>query len=520
MLTEEIRLFTERYSEYVKEKEAAPQAGVEKIHVDEIASKLAAFYEKVRGVIEYRDVHLLRKSAIERILRRRVFLKDFSEDFAEPLVKELIRGGHLPNDTVPETKIADVRVIVNNLLALLEFEATGDDKAKSEISDWLVQMFASRIEEELFPAPEVALLSGMTYDIIKKNLTLRNIPLTPDDVNLQLFVAVQRALFRPDRDQLQYLLLKIMHPNWGTFSEAQIEVAAGGIATLKDTIEQILKNPYAPYFLNLCNKEKIVFQLIGDLVFDNVPLDEDLESSLKLRYDRRYTKTKKQLKRLAFLSVLSFLISKLLIALAIEIPLDQYFYHGISIRSLIINIAFPPLLMLAIVSFVKLPSKRNFALVETAVKEVVFDDHKRSYVVSAPKKRGWFASILVYLAYGGVLYAILYYLTKWLWALHFSPASIVIFLLFTSMVTATGVRIKNRAREMSLEKEKTSMWGFLVDLVTVPFMTIGRWTIAGLSKFNVLVVAFDFLIELPFQFFVEFIENFRKFIREKKEEIS
>jgi hypothetical protein len=51
-------------------------------------------------------------------------------------------------------------------------------------------------------------------------------------------------------------------------------------------------------------------------------------------------------------------------------------------------------------------------------------------------------------------------------------------------------------------------------------MTIGRWTIAGLSKFNVLVVAFDFLIELPFQFFVEFIENFRKFIREKKEEIS
>jgi hypothetical protein len=520
MPIEEIRLFVERYAEHMRQKEAASVSTAEKIHVDEIASKVAVFYEKVRGVIEYRDVHLLRKNAIERILRRRVFLKDFREDFAEPLVKELIRGGHLPNDAVPETKIADIQEIINNLLALLKLEEAGDDKAKSEISEWLVRMSASSIEEELFPSPEVALLSEMMYGVIKGNLTLKNIPLAEDEVNLQLFVAVQRALFRPDRNQLQYLLLKITHPNWGKFSETELEATTGGLTALKNTIEEILKDPFAPYFLKLCTGEKIIFQLVGDLVFDKVPLDEDFGSSLKLRYDKRYLKIKQQLRRLAFLSVASFLISKILVAFAIEIPLDQLLYHSISRLSLIINIAFPPFLMLLIVAFVKLPSKRNFVLVEGAVNQVVFHDHERSYLAAAPKKKGWFANSFVYLVYGAVLVAILYYVTKWLLMLHFSPASIIIFLLFTSMVTATGVKVKNRAKEMSLEKDATSMWGFLVDLVTVPFMTIGRWTIAGLSQFNILVVAFDFLIELPFQFFVEFLENFRGFIREKKDEIN
>ena len=59
---------------------------------------------------------------------------------------------------------------------------------------------------------------------------------------------------------------------------------------------------------------------------------------------------------------------------------------------------------------------------------------------------------------------------------------------------------------------------FLVDLVAIPFMTIGKWAINGLGKFNVLVIVFNFLIELPFQLFVEFLESFRGFIKAKKEE--
>jgi hypothetical protein len=88
------------------------------------------------------------------------------------------------------------------------------------------------------------------------------------------------------------------------------------------------------------------------------------------------------------------------------------------------------------------------------------------------------------------------------------------------MVIATGVKVYNRARELNLEKEKATILKFLLDLVTIPFMTIGKWVISGLSKLNVLVLIFNLVIELPFQLFVEFIENFRSFLKSKKEEAN
>lgn len=520
MPAKEIERFVARYAEYQKEKEAAEASPVDKIHVDEIASKVAAFYEKVRNVIEYRDAHLLRRGAIERILRRRILLKNFKEDFAEPLIKELIRSGHLANDTVPETKIADVQAIIDNLLFLLAKQEDRGGSPKNASSNWLVGMFASRIEEELFPYPEGAFLSEMMYGTLREHLVLKNVPLSEPEADLQLFVAVQRALFRPDASQLEYALLKVTHPQWGNFTEPELMAIAENLGALRNTVRTILQNPYGPYFSKLCSREKIIFQLIGELVFEGESLEGDFSSSLKYLYDKDYRKAGQQLRRIAFLSVISFLISKMVVAVAIEVPLDQYLYHAVSLTSMAVNIFFPPLLMLIIVASIRLPSKENFALIETAVEEVVSGDDERKYVVVVPKKKGIFTRFFIYLAYGIALLAVLDFITRWLIKFNFSPASIIIFLLFTSMVVATGVKVRNRAKEMSLEKEKASLWSFLVDLVIVPFMTIGRWIISGLSKFNVLVIAFNFLIELPLQFFLEFLENFREFIKARKDEIN
>ncbi len=515
MPSQEVERFISRYTQHTGRREAGDGNATEKIHVDEVAAKVAAFYEKIRNIIEYREAHLLRKAAIERSLRRRVFLKDFSDDFAEPLIKELIRSGHLPNDVVPEAKISEVRKIIDNLLFLLR---RGDGSGVA--AEWLVRMFVARIEEELFPFPEGVFLSDLMYGVIKKNLVLKNVEMTEREIALQLFVAVQKALFRPDNDQLQYAILKLTYPGWGKLSQEELEEAGENLGAIRSTIRRALKSPFAPYFLKLCNREKITFQLIGDMVFNGIPLDDHADASLKSFYKERYAKARRQVKRLAFLSVASFLISKILVAFAIEIPLDQYLYHSVSLMAMIVNIAFPPLLMLSIIIFTSLPSEKNLPIVLEAVRSIVGWDDGRRYLIKVPKRKGIFSEGLVYLAYGAVLFAILYFVTQKLSALGFSPASIVIFIIFSSMVIATGVRVNNRAKEMSLEKHKAGFFGFLVDLVTVPFMAIGRWVITGLSKFNILVVAFNLLIEFPIQLFVEFLENFRGFIKAKKEEIS
>ena len=100
-----------KYDQWHKSQE--PKKNVATIHVDEVASKVAAFYEKIRGIIDWKEEHLLKRRAIERILKRRLFSKlDLSNgnifedpNIAEPLVLELIRGGHFPNDKIPESKI-------------------------------------------------------------------------------------------------------------------------------------------------------------------------------------------------------------------------------------------------------------------------------------------------------------------------------------------------------------------------------------------------------------------------------
>src|SRR3989338_9706412 len=102
-------------------KYAAPHGGVSspepKIHVDEVASQVAALYEKVRHIVDYREEHLLRKHFIGRTYTRNVMLHGESK-VAAPLMKDLIRAGHLPNDAIPERKIADVQALIDRVRAL------------------------------------------------------------------------------------------------------------------------------------------------------------------------------------------------------------------------------------------------------------------------------------------------------------------------------------------------------------------------------------------------------------------
>src|SRR5437867_1634527 len=86
----------------VWQKSLRPKDGILTIHVDEVASKVAAFYEQIRTIIDWKEEHLMRRAAIIRKLKRRFLdleLSDYSaQNISEPLVMELIRGGYFPNN--------------------------------------------------------------------------------------------------------------------------------------------------------------------------------------------------------------------------------------------------------------------------------------------------------------------------------------------------------------------------------------------------------------------------------------
>lgn len=491
------------------------------IQVDEIASKIAAFYEQVRNLIDYHESHLLRKNVIARSLHRRIFLKDISgEAIAEPLLKELIRSGYLGNRPVPERLISEVQRLIDTLLFLLERipHHTGDRTGR-ETAEWLIGIAVCAIEEIVAPPTQDTLLTDCMFRTVEQHLTVTGGALSPNDREALLFIAVQKALFRVDRDQLSHRLFSFIYPHWRTLPSHELTKLGEELPKIRAQIEAYENHPLLPSFLKLCNHYNIVFLIIGDLIFGGAGLD-DLDKKVIAAYRARYAREKSKLFRLAFFSVISFFFSKVLVALAIEIPIDRYLFHGISLVHTAANIVFPPLLMLIIVSSIRLPSERNEDLVAQEARAAAFAEYEPAYTIALPRPKSASTQIIVQLFYLFIFGISLYYLALLLLALGFSTANIVVFVFFTSLVTATGVKIYNRSREISLEKPRSRFFTFLIDIFTIPLVTIGRQLIAGLRRFNVLVLLFNFVIEAPFQFFIEFLEHFNDFIRRKKEEVE
>lgn len=506
-----------------------PQKDGGVIHVDEIAAKFALFYEKVRSAVDYHDEHLLRKIFILRAMRRRLFISTHG-NIAEPLIKELIRAGYLPNDQVLTLKIAEVKKIIDNYYELLREIKSGKIPKGGALSEWILDISVSSIEECLFPQDlSDAFASDLLFETIENNLNVVGAHISDSEKKVQLFIAIQRAFLKADSGQLQYRLLKILYPDWNKLEGKAREDFLLELPRIKNDFEKLPKNPLAPFFLQFANHYNIVYWTIRDIINETksyedlaqiLIYEEELENTIRAVYAKRIKKELSRIRRIALLSVISFFFSKIAIALLIEIPVEMKITHGFSIPMTIFSMLFPPMLMFFIVIMVKLPSRANLKLITREIKEILYDVSKKQYIVQIPAKHSPFMEFSINLFYVLVSIGIFYLAFDQLRAYDFGVANSVIFLVFTSLVVATGVKINNRTRNLSLEKEKAGVFSFIFDLLTIPFVTLGQWIIGGVMRFNVLMIAVNFLIELPFQVFIEFLENFRRFLSIKKEEID
>lgn len=498
-----------------------------RIHVDEVASQVAAFYEKARSVVDYQEEHLLRKHFIARALRRRLALQK-KDAAAEPLIKDIVRAGHLPNDSVPETKIAEVQRLIDayrNLARSLK-----DNKHLTrETGEWLFRITASAIEELLFPPILDEPLAEFMLATLRGHLTVHHREgLTDDEISVQLFIAVQRALLRVDADQLHHHLLQFVYPDWtGVADPIRSAEIAEALPRVRSMIRDHIADPRGVSFLALASHYNTVFRLLGDVIAaSESPGDleramrdvQELEPRVRTAYQKRFAKERSRLNKFAFLSVTSFFVSKIAVALAVEIPIERYLTHSFSMTTTVVNILFPPLLMLVIVLAIRMPSPKNKARVLEEVEKVAFGK-PQSYAVTLPRRSGGFGGVVVRLFYGAIFLLVIAGIANALTAMRFNIPNIVIFVIFSSLVAATGVRVHNRARGLSLEIRRSTLLSFLADLVVMPFVTIGTWIIRALSRFNIVVVLFNAFVDFPFQAFVEFIESVRDFIKGKKEAV-
>ena len=93
------------------------------------------------------------------------------------------------------------------------------------------------------------------------------------------------------------------------------------------------------------------------------------------------------------------------------------------------------------------------------------------------------------------------------------------FLLFLSLVSYFGIKIRYSARELIVVAKKENFLTLILDLLAIPIVRAGRWISRNFARVNVFVFVLDVIIEAPFKSLIEVFEEWLAFIREKKEEI-
>ncbi len=531
-LQQSAKSLVERYLEWSKSRQK-PE-GVRTVHVDEVATAVASFYEKIRGVINWREEHLLIKSAIERMLRRRVMLKKQEEKIAEPLVLDIVRGGYFPNDTIPEAKIVEVQNAVDKYVFIMDnAPRPRNDGERNSLSRWLLSVAACEVEEILDPPiREEALMEymeGFMRDRMRLNEGEHAIMKIGDEAkDTQIFIAVRKTLFKLDAPTITLYLLKRRYKDWSGLSGAGLEEVAKNIYTIRNDIEGELKHPLAEKFYRVCEKYDAAYLVLSDIISKNpagaqkiLEDPEALKGAVNQVYQERSKKVKRRMRRAAIYSTLSIFLSKVFLFLALEIPVDKYITGQFSEAALGVNLLVPPMLMLLLVVTAIAPRKSNLGRVTDEIVKIVYPEKKKeAYDINVPKKKG-----LALMAFVNVAYVLTYLVTFGaialvLSAFGFGVMSITIFLIFFCLITFAGVRIRRRAKELEIEEEKKAgLLGSLWDWFVLPIVMGGKWLYDEWERHNALVVVFNSLIDMPFQTFVEFLEQWRYFLKEKKEEL-
>lgn len=549
-LSKPIRDYIEKFRYALKkEKERAATP----ITVDELASKLARFYEKIRRVIDWKEEHLMRRSVIERILKRRLIseisgaglLPDVDpEKLAEPLVLELVRSGYFENGTIPQERIIDVQKILEKYIYILRHgpikngngnytskkQKSAGIKRKINFYNWILEVASCEIEEVLDPAlRENALLELMTDCLIERIKLIPEGRLTEQEIYIQTYIAVHQTLFNLDEPLVAYHVLKYKHPDFVKNGSEKYHYFAENSEIIWNEITADLNHKNAPDFYRIAEKYDAPYLILGD-VFKKFEKDpEDIEDKLMDAplfngmvddtYGKRLETLKSRLFRSAIFSTLSIFVAGGVSLFIFEVPVAKWVHGTWSPWALVADTLIPTGLMFLLVWAIKPPAESNLEKIKEEIEKIVrTSDEEDIYEIRLVKKVRKilnFIFIAIYLT-GGL--AALYFIF-WIFSLASVPwTSLYVNTANVAIVVFAAMVIRQKAKELTVE-EKTNFVEFIVDFFSIPLAKIGLWLSTKWKEYNIVSVFFTTLVDIPFSGLVETVEGWRNFIKEKRTDI-
>lgn len=501
--------------------------GEEVIEVSVPVSTAAVLYERVRNTLEYQEEHLLRRGAIERFFRRHIGEQANLSSLSGDLLRELVWAKYLPNKEVPTHLAKKVAAVVEKYDALLK-AAENLGEARERAADFIVDALATEVEYTIAPPLHDEALASCMYAEMRERMEWDPAyGLSDETKDLRLFIAIHRTLLKSNQETLRYRVLALYYPDWlGASNPARVSDICGNLMKVVDMVESEINHPLTDRLSRLLRRRAGVFRVIRDVI-DHDPehfpglLEEPdaLDRQVGEALQHRTALFRTRLRRSVVRAILFLFITKMLLALVLEVPYDLLLVGAIAWHPLLVNIMFPPLFLALLSLTVAIPEKRNTDDYRAAVRAlVVHADHP---VLNVRLKRdvrsAW--TTIFNVVYAATFVLVFGVIASFLHNVGFHALSIGLFLFFLSLVTFFGIRIRSSTRDIVALDVRSGLIGTAFDIFMLPIVRAGSWLSVKVAKINVFIFFFDFIIEAPFKVAIQFTENWLNFVREKKEEI-
>lgn len=501
-----------------------------KFKVGEALSSVASFYERLRYAVDYKKEHLLRRNAIERILKRNLWEKGEGSTLvlAEALLKELTWARYIRNNYYSVGKINELAEIISKYLVLsrnfaIEFEGKGEIKWK----DWLMGVCSCEIEESLDPqVSSVDVLSMAVESWFNRKFSWVDGGLTNDDKEDQLAIAIHRSLIRGDESRNAYYLLRRLYKNWNRVSMEEVEKNKVEIYKICLRIRKSLGSPVQSRLYRFVQKEVSAFQILKSLIDENLEIAKEVfrdpqKLTLKVSEvcEERYSEISSRVNRGIVRSVIYIFVTKIVFAIAIEVPYELYFLKHLSYLPIASSIAIPLLFVFLVTATIRKPSVDNTERITDLILDFVYQrkvSGKTDFSLVG-RRKGLTYNIFtgVYLVIFVLIFSFISYaLTK----VGYDIVGIGIFFIFLSLVLLFGYRVKFSASELNVIPKKESLASNFFTNLTLPFLDLGVWLSDKFASLNFFILFFDFLIEAPLKNIMGILDEWGNYLRERREE--
>jgi len=572
--------FLEVVEEETKKKKKFPQT-LFKMETSQVAGQMALWYEKVRTAVQYKEEHLLRRTATHRMLNRLILLEQRKKarDIVYHIFTELALAGYVQGKDVHDGNFLRIEEILSKYLVAFKKvnELVKNPAEVLVIKRKLLNLAAEEIETVLNPQREKMALIHTIYEILRPKLKfnlerppyplpgskekgLEDIaeeylgvgslvePLTDTFgkknagskrkdqeeklLNMLTYLAIFRSLRRSDRTMLRGLLFNIYFPRWVDLKakdEEEIEEIVAKYIEKMDEIEVVAEHSLVPRILLALKKYMLCASFIFEAVTENpkeakavISQEFIFRQQIQEKCRTRYQRDRKKLRKRIVRGIIYIFLTKMLVALLLELPYDMFTEGKINTEAFLINLAFPPILLALIASSARYPDEENTAEIIKGSNTLVYKELQKEELKDiqvkdkesnlAERLLDFFYIIIFLGAFGGLVWL----LKKF----DFNAVAITIFLLFTGTVSFFGALIRQSIRDLVVTKDKEGFIILVFDTILLPFVRVGRLLSIKFARINVFIFILDFLIEAPFKFIIRAFEAWINFLRRKREEID